>query len=89
MSSAIANSFPNRNSKIEFLLATDHLNLYPESKPEFRYSKTFPEVIKEGYSKKRVIEDAFNFQTLIGQWFQRWIVLTTSVFAIPVVCVCP
>jgi uncharacterized Zn-finger protein len=48
MSSAIANSFPNRNSKIEFLLVTDRLTLCPESKPEFRHSKTFLEVIKKG-----------------------------------------
>jgi hypothetical protein len=37
MPSAIANSCPNRNSIFEFLLVNDRLNLYPESKPEFRH----------------------------------------------------
>jgi hypothetical protein len=48
MSSAIANSFSNRNSLSEFLLVNDRLNLYPESKPEFRHGENFPEVIKRG-----------------------------------------
>jgi hypothetical protein len=47
MSSAIVNSFPNRNSKIEFLLVNDRFNPYPESKPELRHAQTFPEVIEE------------------------------------------
>jgi hypothetical protein len=48
MSSAIINLFPDKNSKIKFLLVNDRFNPYPESKPEFRHSQTFPEVIKEG-----------------------------------------